>query len=313
MAEIAVTGASGFIGRRLVRHLIGRGETPVALSRHPVDVGTARQVLVDDYSDVASLTRQLNGVDALVHLAARAHQDSAGAADAALFHAANVETTLDVARACIAAGVRRFVLVSSIGVNGNRSTHPFTERDQPAPAEPYAVSKWEAERALSDLVAGSTTDCVIVRPPLGYGPGCPGNFGRLVRWAATARILPLGALHAPRTFVHVDNLVDALTVAARHPGIGRSTFLVADDRDVSVGEVVRLLAEELQPGRRVVIDVPQGLLALAATLAGRRATFEKLAATLQVDASAFMRATGWRPSVSPEQGLRETARQFRVS
>ncbi len=313
MGEIAVTGASGFIGRRLVERLLADGASVLALSRQPMATAGVRGLVVEDYTDVARLAQALRGVDALIHLAARAHQESAGAADAALFHAANVETTLNTARACLAAGVKRFVFVSSIGVNGGRSTHPFTELDTPAPTEPYAVSKWEAERALSALVAGTAMECVVIRPPLVYGPGCPGNFGRLVRWAATARFLPLGALSAPRTFVHVDNLVDALIVAARHAGIGNSTFLVADDRDVTVGEVVRILADVLQPGKRVVLEAPPALLAAAATLVGRRATFDKLAAPLQVDASAFTRATGWRPPVSPEQGLRETARQFRVS
>lgn len=313
MAEIAVTGASGFVGRRLIAHLGSSGASPVAISRRPEADAAARHVSVDDYGDVAGLARQLRGVESLIHLAARAHQDSAGAADIELFRAANVQTTLNVAQACMAAGVRRLVFVSSIGVNGSRSEHPFTERDAPAPSEPYAVSKWEAERALAALAARSSMNVVIVRPPLVYGPGCPGNFGRLVRWTASSRLVPLGALTAPRTFVFLDNLVEALAVAAQHPAIANSTFLVADSSDVTVGDVVRILASVLQPGRRVVVNLPPALLALAASLAGRRSAYEKLAAPLQVDASAFSRATGWRPAVSPQEGLRETARQFAVT
>jgi len=310
VAEIAVTGASGFVGRRLINHLGSIGASPVAISRRPGANGSIRHVSVDDYGDVARLARQLQGVESLIHLAARAHQESAGAADIDLFRAANVQTTLNVAQACMAAGVRRLVFVSSIGVNGSRSDHPFTEQDAPAPSEPYAVSKWEAERALAALVSGSSMNVVTIRPPLVYGPGCPGNFARLVRLTARSRLVPLGGLNAPRTFVFLDNLVEALAVAAQHPDIANSTFLVADSSDVTVGDVVRIMASVLQPGRRVVVNVPPTLLALVASLAGRRSAYEKLAAPLQVDASAFSQATGWHPAVSPQEGLRETARQF---
>ncbi len=313
MAEIAVTGASGFVGRRLVEHLKSIGQSPIAISRRPGGAAAARHVLIDGYGDVTGLARQLRGVESLIHLAARAHQDSTGTADTQLFKAANVQTTLNVAQACMAAGVRRLVFVSSIGVNGSRSDHPFTEEDAPAPSEPYAISKWEAERALTALVAGSSMNVVILRPPLVYGPGCPGNFGRLVRWVASSRLVPLGALAAPRTFVFLDNLVDALVVAARHPDIANSTFLVADSSDVTVGAVVRILAGVLQPNRRVVVNVPPALLALGASLAGHRAAYGKLAAPLQVDASAFFRATDWQPAVSPQEGLRATARHFTVT
>lgn len=308
-AAVGVTGASGFVGRRLLMRIAAEGRPAVALSRRGSGVPGVRDVVLRDYGD-AALESALRGVDAVIHLAARAHVEATGNDDAALFRAANVESTLAVARACLKAGVRRLVLVSSIGVNGNR-THgrPFTEADTPQPAEPYAVSKWQAERELARLLEGVALEYVIVRPPLVYGSGCPGNFGRLVRLVARAPWVPLGALRSPRSFIHVDNLVDALLRAASHPGLDRNTYLLSDARDVSVGEVVRCLAAELRPGRRAVLDVPPWLLAALARLAGRSQAYEKLAAPLQVDASAFSRATGWRPPVDPVEGLHETARQ----
>jgi UDP-4-keto-D-FucNAc 4-reductase len=200
------------------------------------------------------------------------------------------------------------VFVSSIGVNGSHtSCRPFTEADTPRPVEPYGHSKWEAEQELARLLSGSAMEYVIVRPPLVYGSGCPGNFGRLVRLVARAPVVPLGSLNAPRSFIHVDNLVDALLCAAVHPGLNGKIFLLADGRDVSVGEVVRRLAEALGRGRHTVLNVPPWLLSTAAKLTGRTAAYAKLASALQVDASAFSRATGWRAPVDPTEGLHETA------
>ena len=306
-----MTGASGFVGRRLLARLLADGQPAVALSRCGTGLVGVREVVVADYADTARLASSLEGVELLVHLAARAHLESAGEDDEALFHAANVDVTLAVARACIVAGVKRFVLVSSIGVNGHRTTgRPFTADDVPCPAEPYATSKWEAERALASLLRGTALEYVILRPPLVYGPGCPGNFGRLVRLVARAPVIPLGALSALRSFIYVDNLVDALLVAGRHPGIQPGPFLLADGRDISVGEVVRQLAAELRPGSSAVRNVPPWLLAGLARCAGRAQAYAKLASPLQVDASAFSRATGWRAPFDPGDGLRETARHY---
>jgi len=311
VGELAVTGASGFIGRNLLDRLREQGETPVAISRQPLDIDGVRKVLVNDYAQTAELAAHLRGVQALIHLAGRAHQQSSPGQAEALFRKANVDTALDVARACMAAGVSRLVFVSSIGVNGSHSAKPFLESDAPAPTEPYAVSKWKAEQALTELLAGSQTELVIVRPPLVYGPRCPGNFGKLVRFVASSSWIPLGALDAPRSFIHVANLADALIKAARHPGLGGLTFLVADARDVTVGEVVRTLVDSLRSSRARVINVPVPLLKTAAFLLGRKASFEKLTAPLQVDASRFTRLTGWRPEVTTEEGLRDTAKGFK--
>lgn len=309
MSNLAITGASGFIGRVLLDRLVAAGEKPTAISRQSLGMEGVRNVMVTDYAQTADLVSHLLDADAVIHLAGRAHQDASTAQAEALFQAANVDTALDVARACIAARVKRLVFVSSIGVNGNRSAKPFTETDPPAPTEPYAVSKWKAELALTELLKGSGTELVIIRPPLVYGPGCPGNFKKLARFVATSRWVPLGSLDAPRSFIHVVNLADVLITAARHPGVGGMTFLVADGRDTTVSEVVRKLAGSL-PGSTRVVNVPVPLLRTAALLVGRQASFEKLAAPLQVNASLFSCITGWRPVISMDEGLLDTARSI---
>jgi len=311
VGELAITGASGFVGRSLVNHLLTARENPVVISRQDPGIVGIQSLLVKDYTSTAHLASHLAGVDALIHLAARAHKDVTGTADNALFHAANVVTALDVARACISARVKRLVFVSSIGVNGSCSARPFLDCDTPAPTEPYAISKWNAEKALANLLAGSPTELVIIRPPLVYGPDCPGNFSKLIQFVAKSRWIPLGSLNAPRSFIHVDNLSNALITAARHPGLGGLTFLVADGRDLTVGEVVRTLAASLQVTKGKVINVPVSLLKVGASLLGRKADFDKLAAPLQIDASRFSTMTGWRPATLPEEGLRNTAKGFK--
>lgn len=303
--RLAVTGASGFVGRHLVAHLRAGGHAVVPIARHAG--GDPSTHVVADYADATAMAAALAGVQVVVHLAARAHQrDPADAAD--VYRRANVVGTCGVIEACQAAAVQRLVFVSSIGVLGNRSPgRPLTEADPPAPAEPYAVSKLEAEREVSRRLAQGPTDYVIVRPPLVYGPGCPGNFALLLRLAARAPIVPLGAIHAPRRFIGIGNLVEALEVAAWHPGASRRTFVLADGDDVDVAQILRIAMTRLGRPASRLWNVPPGLLRSLATAAGRRSAYDKLCAALQVDPSAFCAATGWQPRIRPSDGLAEAA------
>ena len=313
MTRIAVTGARGFVGRALVARLRRDGVECVAVSQGEPTArreGTTLQVETD-YTDAPALAEQLSGCDAIIHLAGRAHQvgEPLDAETGRRYREANVVPVLTVAEAARRAGVPRVVLVSSIGVNGN-ATHgrPFTENDSPAPVEPYALSKLEAERELARVLARGGTDWVVLRPPLVYGPRCPGNLGRLIGLAARAPLLPLGGLHAPRTLIALDNLLDALLVAARHPAVSRRTFVVADARDVDVAEMLRAFLDGLGRSHWRLLAVPAPLLATLASAVGKGAAWRKLAGALQVDASTFAAATGWRARVDPRDGLRATAR-----
>jgi UDP-glucose 4-epimerase len=268
-------------------------------------------VIVGDYSDVALLEYNLNSAQAVFHLAARAHQRIAGENDIALFYAANVVPTEFLARACAVEGVARFVMLSSIGVLGNRTeVAAFSDTTVPAPVDPYAVSKAHAEQRLAEVLSNSSCDYCILRPPLVYGPGSPGNFSALVKIAAKAPLIPLAGIRARRTFIYVDHLVDALVVAATHQGASRRTFAVADREDTSVADIINIASWVFGRGRWRVVAIPEIFLRALGILAGQHARIDKLLAELRVDGSGFEVATGWRPSLSTSEAIGKTLRNW---
>ena len=284
----------------------------VPLSRSPGHNRGADYVVVPDYLDLAHLRDAFAGAAVVVHLAARAHQHD-GADAASAYDLANVRGARAVAEACRVAGVRRMVFLSSIGVNGNRTcSRPFSEADVPAPVEEYARSKLEAERSVVECLGGGPTDFVILRPPLVYGAGCPGNFRLLLRLVHRLPVVPLGGLHQQRSLIHVDNLCDAIVHAALHPGAAGRTFLLSDGADLNVAQIAQELCRGFGKPLSRVWALPEPLLRLLATAAGKRRAFDKLAAALAVDISAFIAATGWQPPLTPAQGLEQTARQYLI-
>jgi len=226
------------------------------------------------------------------------------------FRRANVEGTLNLARQAVAAGVSRFIFISSIGVNGSETvSSPFSESDQPNPREPYAISKWEAEEGLMNLAAETGMEVVIIRPPLVYGPNAPGNFGRLYRLIQRGFPLPLGAIHNRRSLVALSNLVDFICVCLNHPAAANQTFLVSDGEDISTTDLLRRMAHALHVPARLV-PVPQGLLEWGAKMLGREDLSQRLCASLQVDISKARTLLGWQPPVTVEAALRSTAEHF---
>ena len=293
--RIVVTGANGFIGRTLVGRARERGHAVRGLSRSD---GT----LPAGYEDVDALARAFDGADAVVHLAARAHL---GGSDRDFD--ANVQATRAVARAAMSSGVRRLVLLSSIGVNGNVSRgKPFDENDRPAPVQPYARSKLRCEQELQSLLLGSPTEWSIARPPLVYGPHAPGNFGQLVKAVARGWPMPVGSVQNRRTLVGVDNLSDAILACAFEPQAARQLFLVADDEDLSTPEIIRCIARGLDRRPRVW-SVPPAVLKLGAALAGRPRVAQGLCDSLQVDASKARRVLHWTPQVRTRDGIAQAA------
>lgn len=314
MSKFVVTGARGYVARRLIRHLVAEGHEVVGLTRgggaDSAEPGSC-EVAVGDYTDEDLLVRTVSGAQVIFHLAARAHQRSAGKDDALLFHAANVVPTEALARACAVAGVARFVMLSSIGVLGNRTdVAAFSDATVPAPVDPYAVSKALAEKRVTEVLSDHCFGYCILRPPLVYGPGSPGNFAGLVAIVAKAPLIPLAGIQAPRTFIHVDHLVDALVVAATHPAAFRRTFVIADDSDTSVSEIVCIAARIFGRERWRVFAIPETLLRAMSTLAGQRSRINKLLAPLRVDGSGFQDATGWRPSQSTSDAIAATLRNW---
>ena len=306
--RILVTGASGFVGGAVVQRLLANGDLVAGAMRQSSEAKWAVQSPeLDAVSDWRLL---LADKDIVVHAAARAHVLKESAPDPlAEFRRVNVDGTLNLARQAAAAGVGRFVLVSSIGVNGVRSQRPFRETDEPQPSEPYAVSKLEAELALAELATQTRMEIVIIRPPLVYGPGAPGNFRRLLKLADSGLPLPLGAIHNRRSFVALDNLVDLIVTCTDHPAAANQTFLVADGEDLSTSELLERLSAALGK-RALLLPIPEWLLAAGAALAGKPEIARRLCGNLQVEIHKARALLGWSPPVSVDEGLRATAADY---
>lgn len=310
MSIVAVSGARGFVGQRACAALKAKGCDVRALVR-TADGDEASRV-VGDLAARPDLTAALTGVDAVIHLAARVHVMRETSADPmAAFRRVNVVATEHIARSAAAAGVRRFVFVSTVKVNGEATTSaPFRENDPPNPQDAYGLSKLEAEQALWRVAGETGLEVVIVRPPLVYGPRVGGNFARLLRWVSRGVPLPLASVHNRRHLVHVGNLADALVACVERPAAAGKTFLVSDDEAFSTPDLIRGLARAMGRSPRLW-PCPPALLGLGARLLGKGAEIERLAGSLDVDSAAIRRELVWRPPFTAQKGLEETVAWFK--
>ena len=313
--RVLVTGASGFVGGAVVRRLLAdRGvEVRAAVRRADVPLPeAAQQVHVGDLSGQTDWRLALRDVDAVVHAAARVHVMCDASADRlAEFRRVNVAGTMQLARQAAEAGVRRFVFLSSIKVNGEGTPagRPYSAADVPAPVDPYGVSKREAEDGLRELAQASGMEVVIIRPVLVYGPGVKGNFRSLLRWVRNGVPLPLGAIRNRRSLVALDNLVDLIETTIRHPGAANQTFLVSDGDALSTTELLTRVAASLDRSARLV-PVPAPVIELLARALGRREAAVRLCGSLEVDIDKTRALLDWRPPVAVDEALRRTARHF---
>lgn len=316
--RVLVTGANGFIGARVCETLQARGSKVTAAIRrrgalHGDEQGLLTTVEVGDIGADTSWDQALDGCRYIIHLAARAHILDDDAADPlAQFRNTNVDGTIQLARAASNAGVKRFVYVSSIGVNGLSSDLPFLEDDVPRPTEPYAISKLESEIELRKLCGANGMELTIVRPTLVYGPGCPGNFARLLRLVASGLPLPFASVANRRSFIGVWNLADLLILCMTHPNAAGRTFLASDMQDISLPELLRVIAKSMNKPIRL-IPVPPAMLMYAARLVNKLSLYEKLCGSLTVDASSLRDVLGWKPPVALEKGLAITAKHYAES
>ena len=293
---IAVTGANGFIGRAFCVHASAGGRAIRRFVRaHDAEPNGA--VAIDlARASVDDLAHRLEAVSTVIHLAGRAHVMRETASDAeAAYRVANVDATERLARAAIAAGVRRFVFASSVKVNGERTKpgRPFRPDDPSSPQDAYARSKLAAEVALHDIARGTPMESVVLRLPLVHGPGARGNFRRLVDAVRARRMLPLGAIDNRRSLLGLANLVDALDAAVDAPAL-HGVHFVADAESVSTPGLVRAIARALDVEPRIV-RVPVPLLQLAGFVTGRSDAVARLVNSLEADASSLVAATRWRP------------------
>lgn len=303
--RVLLTGATGFVGKRLMHNLMldTDVELSVALRSNDFSVPT-NAFCVGDLNGDTDWTQAIKGTSVAIHCAARAHIMSDDMTNSLTeYRRINVEGTLNLARQAADAGVKRFIFISSIGVNGNINKIPFTEEDQPNPVEPYAKSKFEAELGLWEIQCQTPMDVVIIRPPLVYGPGAPGNFASLMRCIEKGFPLPLGCINNRRSLVALDNLVDLIITCIEHPAAANQVFLAGDGQDLSTTELLRGVGKAIDKPARL-IPVPVGMLMFGAIFIGKKSVAQRLLGSLQVDISKARNLLGWEPPLSVEEGLR---------
>jgi len=311
---IFVTGGTGFVGSAFIKRLLqDNAFVRAAVRREIYELQKGLDLVqVGDLTPDIDWQGALSGVDLVVHLAARVHVMHDEAVDPlAEFRRVNVEGTLNLVRQAALAGVRRFVFVSSIKVNGESTVlgKPFSAHDKPDPQDPYGISKYEAERGLLQLASETGMEVVIIRPPLVYGPGVKANFASMMSWLDRGIPLPLGAVHNQRSFVALDNLVDLMVACLDHPAAANQTFLVSDGEDLSATELLQRMGRALgKPAR--LIPVPVGVMQVAANLLGKGAVAQRLFGSLQVDSSKARALLGWKPVVTVDEALQKTADAF---
>lgn len=297
--NVLVTGANGFVGRAVVQHLLNMGYGVTALTglRTPPGAALAGAMIVQhDLERSEDLAPLFDGVDAVVHLAAMVHITRGSQTDAlATFRPLNVEATRRLALAAAQAGCRRFVFLSSLGVNGGETEgRPFTENDPPRPFGHYAASKLEAEQALAAVARDTGLATAVVRPPLVIGPSAPGNLGRLLKLVDTGLPLPFGALRNRRQYVGLGNLATFIALCLTHPDAVGETFLIADQPAATTPDIIRSLAGHMGKPARLV-PVPLALLKAVGAVTGTASALQGLWSALEVSTDKAERRLGWKP------------------
>ena len=313
--KVLITGAGGFVGSALVEYLASSSGCSVVGCVRTATPGLGFQSYeTGDLVEFDRWDEALESVDAVVHLAARAHvlkEQTANALEQ--FRIMNVDVTVRLAEAALRAGVRRFVYVSSIGVNGAATSgNPFSEGMDPAPETDYAISKLEAEEKLKSLFSGTGVELVVVRPPLVYGGKAPGNFRRLLQLSSIGLPLPFARIGNQRSMLALDNLVDFLGCCIHHNNAADQTFVVADRESLSLPEIVTAIGSGMNRKIRL-FPVPVKALAFGAALVGKRSEFNQLCGSLVVDTQKVHDVLGWQPPVSARTALVEAGREFLAS
>jgi len=308
--KVLVTGANGFVGHHCVQYLLGNEFSVRAAVRHSVpadEFGDCRVVEVDSLHDRDRWVSALEGTDALVHLAARVHVMNDDSTDPRQeYWKTNVEGVRCLLEACVDAGVKHFVFLSTIKVNGESTTGvPFSSTDDPAPQDPYAESKHVAEKLVRQFCDSHAIGWTIIRPPLVYGPGVKANFARLVDAVRSGRPLPLGGCRNRRSMVYVGNLCDLISRVLRDERARGRTLLVSDGADVSVADLINSISSVLGRRNRLVY-VPPWLLMIVGTLLNKRAQIKRLTQSLEVDIAETMTTLDWQPPYDLEDALRHT-------
>lgn len=305
MMKILVTGATGFVGRYLVNDL-SRTDEVIACVRKKSNLlpSLVQQIVSNNFFDIAIP----KDTDVIVHLAGIAHNKNNSVDE---FKKINVDGTLELARKALESNIKRFIFISSIGVNGN-STHgkAFTEQDTPNPINEYTISKYQAEVALEELFKDTKTDLVIIRPPLIYAHDAPGNFSKLLMLIKLGQFLPFGCTHNQRSFIAIENLVSFITACIYHDTKINETFLIADDEVISTKQLIQCVSSGMGKSM-ILLPVPTKLLSMLADATGKVSIFEQLYGNLEIDNRKAKKFFNWHPPKNSLNALKEVGNLYR--
>lgn len=297
---VCVTGATGFIGKNVCDLLNYRGYRLIKVSRNKL----SGYIAVGNIDAQVDWSNVLDGVDCVIHLASKAHVFGKNLSDTKeLVFQVNVAGTVNLARQAVNSGVKRFVFISSIGVNGASSTAPFLFSDKPSPYDTYTQSKFRAEEELLEIAKKTGLEVVIIRPPLVYGKNAPGNFGSLIKLVNLNVPLPFGAIYNKRSFISIDNLADFISLCIEHPLAVGKIFLISDDHDVSTTELIDCMIKS-SGNNQCLIAVNISFLRFVAYLIGKASSIDKMICNLQIDMSYAKDTLGWKPPISLQEGIR---------
>ncbi|MET3107582.1 nucleoside-diphosphate-sugar epimerase [Oxalobacteraceae bacterium GrIS 2.11] len=312
--RILLTGASGFVGRSLATSLIDVCTSVRCAVRTELDLPGAEIVHVPSIDNLTVWNKELKGIDTIIHCAGRAHiMNELFPSPLHEYRKINVGGTINLARQAVAAGVKRFIFLSSVKVNGEQTLkgQPFTENDLPSPQNPYAISKFEAEKALFDLARETDLEVVVIRPTLVYGCGVKANFFTMLRMVKLGMPLPFGSIENKRSFVYLENLNSLIIRCIDHPKAANQLFLASDGNDLSTTELLRHCGEAM--GVSVyLIPIPESWCMLSASLLGQSDAIQRLCGSLQVDISKSKKLLGWNPPISVQAGLQKTVQNLLI-
>ena len=312
--RLLVTGATGFIGKAVINALLLQNDHVVAAVRNEdasVQQG-AEKMIVGNLSVMSNWTSALKGIDVVIHTAARVHVMDDSAADPLTeFRNVNTDGTLNLARQAANAGVKRFIYISSIKVNGEMTPagQSFKPDDIFIPTDSYGLSKYEAEQGLFAVANETGMEVVIIRPPLVYGPGVRANFLSMMKWINRGVPLPLGAVYNQRSLVALDNLVSFIIHCIKHHKAANEIFLISDNEDVSTTQLLKKVAKAF--GKKAfLLPIPVSLMRFMAKLFGKADVADRLFCSLQVDSSKSRELLNWAPVITMDEQMKKTAEAY---